>query len=240
MNALGSSVGRKFVMGLTGLFLCLFLVIHLGGNLLLYVGPAAYNSYAHALHDQQAFLLLSQVLLYAALALHIALAFKLTFSNIAARFTSYRTKASKRTDRTVAAAIAPETWMLRSGAIVLLFLVVHLIDFKFEFGWGAVLEGHSPYDKAGVILRDLGRATVYVLGSIVLGVHVSHGLASSLQSLGVNHDQYNGCIKWTSVIFGWIVAIGFASFPVVWSLSDASHTAPSPPAALQPMQDQDQ
>ncbi len=229
MNALSSSVGRKFVMALTGLFLCLFLVIHLAGNLLLYVGPETYGNYAHALHEQKAFLLFSQVLLYTAFLLHIFLAFRLTALNVTARFTSYRKKASKRDDRVVASVVAPEAWMFRSGAIVLLFLIVHLTDFKFELGWSAVLEGQSHYAKAGIILRDIGRAIIYALGSVALGVHVSHGLASAFQSLGVNHPKYNGCIKWSSVAFGWIVAVGFASFPLIWALTAAP--APSAPAS---------
>jgi len=207
-------------MGLTGLFLCLFLVIHLAGNLLLYVGPEAYDNYAHMLHEQQAFLAFSQIFLYGAFFLHIYLAFTLSMSNVTARFQSYKTKASKRDDRMVAALVAPETWMFRSGAIVLLFLIVHLSDFKFEFGWGILESVPSSYDKAGIILRDTGRAIIYILGSTVLGVHVSHGLASAFQSLGFNHPKYNGCLKWCSIAFGWIVAIGFASFPIVWYLTD--------------------
>ncbi|MBX3439805.1 MAG: succinate dehydrogenase cytochrome b subunit, partial [Planctomycetaceae bacterium] len=238
MNALSSSVGRKYVMGLTGLFLCLFLVIHLAGNLLLYVGPEAYNHYAHALHEQQAFLLLSQILLYGAFLLHIALSFKLSVSNAAARSVSYETKTSKRTDRVIAQIVAPEVWMFRSGAIVLLFLIIHVTDFKFELGWDfksalgwdiAATDGIEPsrYERAGVILRDLGRAVIYTLGSIVLGIHVSHGFASAFQSLGLNHPKYNGGIKRASVAFGWIVGVGFASFPVIWALSGVTSASSS-------------
>lgn len=220
MTALSSTIGRKYVMGLTGLFLCFFLVIHLAGNLLLYVGPEAYDHYAHALHEQQAFLVFSQVLLYGAFFVHIYLAFTLTGTNVTARFKSYSTKTSKRNDRMVASMVAPEAWMFRSGAIVLLFLIVHLTDFKFEIGWD-VLEGEtSPYAKAGVILRDVWRAAIYILGSLVLGVHVSHGLQSAFQSLGVSHPKYSPGIKWLSIAFGWIVGLGFASFPIVWSLTE--------------------
>jgi succinate dehydrogenase / fumarate reductase cytochrome b subunit len=128
--------------------------------------------------------------------------------------------------------------MFLSGFIVLMFLVVHLGDFKFELGWGGAFADQTPYAKAGVILRDLARAIVYALGSVVLGVHVSHGLQSAFQSLGVNHPKYNGCIKWSSVVFGWIVAVGFASFPVVWSLSDASPSS-AVPHSMQPMESQE-
>ncbi len=220
-TALSSSVGQKFVMGLTGLFLCVFLVIHLSGNLLLYVGPEAYDQYAHFLHSQKGFLAFSQVLLYGAFFLHIYLAFKLSATNVTSRFKSYKMKASKRDDRMVAALVAPEAWMFRSGAIVLLFLIVHLSDFKFEIGWDILESESSPYAKAGIILRDVWRAVIYILGSLVLGVHVSHGFASAFQSLGVNHPKYTPCIKWCSIAFGWIVAIGFASFPIIWALTDS-------------------
>jgi len=220
-TALSSSVGQKFVMGLTGLFLCVFLVIHLSGNLLLYVGPEAYDQYANFLHSQKGFLALSQVLLYGAFFLHIYLAFKLSATNVTSRFKSYKTKASKRDDRLIAAVVAPEAWMFRSGAIVLLFLIVHLTDFKFEIGWDVLESESSPYAKASIILRDVWRAVIYILGSLVLGVHVSHGFASAFQSLGVNHPKYTPCIKWCSIAFGWIIAIGFASFPIIWALTDS-------------------
>jgi succinate dehydrogenase / fumarate reductase cytochrome b subunit len=215
-HALSTSVGRKFVMGLTGLFLCLFLVVHLGGNLLLYVGADVYNEYAEKLHAQQEFLILAEILLYTAFLLHIALAFRLTSANLAARLQTYRLRTSKREDRMVASVIAPEAWMFRSGAIVLLFLLVHVTDFKFEGGWGELLESKTPFEKAGIILTSGWRAVIYAIGSIVLGAHVSHGFASAWQSIGINHPKWNGCLKWCSIAFGWVVGIGFASFPVMW------------------------
>lgn len=216
INALSSSVGRKYVMGLTGLFLCLFLVIHLAGNLLLYVGADAYNHYAHTLHEQQAFLIFSEILLYTAFILHLVIAFKLTGTNLTARRDNYATKKSKRTDRTIAGILAPETWMFWTGAVVLAFTLVHISDFKFELGFGADIAGYEPYDKAGVILTDSWRAGLYVAGSVMLGLHVAHGFQSAFQSLGWNHPRLNRCLRWTSVLFGWVVAIGFGSFPVIW------------------------
>lgn len=216
INALASSVGRKFVMGLTGLFLCLFLVIHLAGNLLLYVGADAYNHYAHALHEQKAFLIFSEVLLYTAFISHLLIAFKLTGTNLVARRNNYAKKLSKRTGRTIAGILAPETWMFWTGSVVLLFALVHISDFKFELGFGEGLASASPYDKASVILSHSWRAGLYVAGSIMLGLHVAHGFQSAFQSLGLSHPRCNCCIRWCSAAFGWIVAIGFASFPVIW------------------------
>lgn len=214
--ALTSSVGRKFVMAITGLFLCLFLVIHLGGNLLLYAGADAYNHYAEALHEQQAFLLVAEVLLYAAFLAHILIALRLTFDNWASRRVVYETKQSKLEGRTIAGLFAPEAWMFFSGAVVLLFLIVHLSDVKFELGFDQAFQSQSRYDKTAQILQIDWHAAVYFAGSVLLGLHVGHGFASAFQSLGINHPKYNGCIKWCSVVFAWIVGVGFASFPVIW------------------------
>ena len=223
ITTLSSTVGRKFVMGLTGLFLCFFLVVHLAGNLLLYVGPEAYDHYAHTLHEQKGFLVVAEVLLFGAFIVHILLAIKLSRSNYAARQIPYAKTSSKKESRLVANVVAPEAWMFWSGAVVLGFLILHLGDFKFELWWGTSLQAiDSPYDKAGVILRNSLRLFVYTLGSIVLGMHVSHGLASAFQSLGVNHPKYTPCIHWCSIAFGWIVGIGFASFPVIWSLTESA------------------
>jgi succinate dehydrogenase / fumarate reductase, cytochrome b subunit len=216
INALTSSVGRKFVMGLTGLFLCLFLVIHLAGNLLLYAGPDAYNHYAHALHEQQAFLIFSEVLLYLAFVIHLVIALKLTGTNLAARRDNYAQKKSKRTGRTIAGFLAPETWMFWTGVVVLAFTLQHLADFKFEVGFGDRLHTLTPYEKAHVILSSSWQAGLYLAGSIMLGLHVSHGFQSAFQSLGINHPKFNGSLRLLSAAFGWIIAVGFASFPIMW------------------------
>ncbi len=214
--ALASSVGRKFVMGLTGLFLCLFLLIHLGGNLLLYVGSETYNHYAETLHKQAALLIVAEIVLYAAFLAHILIAVRLTRDNWAARQTRYLAKQSKLTDRTIAGFVAPEAWMFFSGAIVLLFIIVHVCDFKFEVGLGGATEGMTPYEKAAHLLQIEWKAALYIFASVVLGLHVGHGFASAFQSLGVNHPKYNALIHWASVLFAWVVAVGFASFPMIW------------------------
>src|SRR5690606_9736103 len=121
--ALNSSVGKKFVMGGTGLFLCVFLVIHLAGNLLLYVGAESYNHYAHTLHSNPALIAVAEVILYAAFIVHIALAVKSHFANRAARGHEYALKQTKRSDRAVnVAGMTPDTTMFVTGAVVFGFL----------------------------------------------------------------------------------------------------------------------
>ena len=227
INALASSVGRKFVMGLTGLFLCFFLVIHLAGNLLMYVGAETYNTYAHTLHNQQAFLIFSQVLLYVAFLLHLVIAFKLTATNLAARRNNYQMKQSKQTGRALQSWIAPEVWMFWTGVVVLAFLMVHLCDFKFGLSFSEQVEGKEPYDRVTFILQNSAwRQGMYVAGAVLLGVHVSHGFASCFQSLGISHPNVNCCLKWCSIVFAWIVAIGFASFPLAIDYLAAASSSP--------------
>jgi succinate dehydrogenase / fumarate reductase cytochrome b subunit len=215
-----SSVGRKYVMGATGLFLCFFLVVHLAGNLLLYVGEETYNDYAHKLHSTPEFLYLAETLLYAALGLHIAFAVCLQFENWEARPQRYAFAQSKRKDRVLSANLpTPDKTMFLTGLIALLFIIVHVSDFKFEIGWHEALGSAEPFAKARIIVSNWLRVIIYLIGSTVLGIHVMHGLQSAFQSLGWNHSKYMPTIRYLSWIFGLVVIFGFGSFPVMAVIS---------------------
>jgi len=217
VKALSSSVGKKFVMGFTGLLLCGFLVAHLAGNLLLYLGPDAYNKYAHTLHSEPALLFVAEVILYALFVIHILLAFTVTSQNRAARGQGYEVKHSKldAAPHTTSSPVHPEAWMFTSGAIVLFFLIVHLFQFTWQkWPWFTTPPGEEPFDKAIRILNDNFTSVVYVIGVIILGIHLWHGFASAFQSLGITHPKYAALIKWVGVIFACVIAIGFASFVV--------------------------
>jgi len=240
--ALKSSVGKKCVMGVTGLFLCLFLVIHLAGNLLLYVGAESYNRYAHTLHANPALIVFAEIVLYLAFLVHIYLAITTNRENNEARGQGYALKQTKRTDRILNVfGWTPDTTMFVTGAIVLAFLLVHLNDFS----WNLIgpSEDAQPYDKAVRLLGGLWRGVVYLVGCLFLGVHVAQGLQSAFQSLGINHPQFTRLLKRTSIAFAFIVTIGFGSF-VIWGWGKggqsaripASETAPAAPedVAAQP------
>lgn len=214
-RALGSSVGRKLVMGATGLFLCFFITVHLAGNTLLFAGAASYDHYAHTLHSQPELLLLAELGLYTALFLHIYLAIRLTLDNKAARNKTYRMNEDKRDGRMIVPWLAPEKWMLFSGLVILIFSVVHVADFKMGIGWGSDFDSLTPYEQAEAILASGLRKVLYVAGCVVLGFHVGHGFQSAWQSLGVNHPKINGFLKAASIAFGIIVAVGFSSFPIL-------------------------
>jgi len=212
-KACSSSIGKKIVMAITGLGLCGFLVVHLGGNLLLYVGAEKYNNYAHALHAQEILLLVAEIGLLVLFLGHIWLALSTNAENSAARPVDYAMRLSKQDEGPL---IKPASAMMMvTGVIVLAFLLVHLSDFRlFEMRHDAGTDNPEPFVKARAILRDPISAIVYVIGSLVLGYHVLHGFQSAFQTLGINHPKYTPAIKFVSVLFAIIVAAGFASFPV--------------------------
>ena len=216
VNALSTSVGKKFVMGITGLLLCGFLIVHLAGNLLLYADSdgKAYNEYAHALHENEGVLVVLEVGLFAMFAAHITLAFKTASENRAARKVRYHTQNSKIESRD--SIIRPDTWMFISGIIILGFLILHLIDFKFNLRPDIDYDSYKEAGKAMAILQTPLSAFVYTIGGIVLGIHLSHGISSAFQSLGLNHPKFESLIRWGGILFAAIIGIGFASFPVLY------------------------
>jgi succinate dehydrogenase / fumarate reductase cytochrome b subunit len=134
-TALTSSVGKKFVMGITGLLLCGFLVTHLAGNLLLLAGDdgVSYNAYAHALHSNPKLIMVAEAILATLFLTHIYLAFATTSENRDARGpVGYRKKNSKIQDRSLKASLSPSNWMFASGAVLLAFILLHLVDFTLE------------------------------------------------------------------------------------------------------------
>lgn len=219
IKALSTSIGQKIVMAITGLALCGFLVAHLGGNLLMYVGPAQYNHYAHRLHAQGALLLVAEIGLLVMFLLHIWLALKTNADNTAARPTAYAMRQSKMEQGPLAQPASAV--MLVTGVIVLGFLLVHLSDFKYFELRHKLGQGQAeplPFGKAVLILKDPISALVYIVGSLVLGYHVLHGVESAFQTLGLNHPKYTPIVKFASLIFALVVALGFGSFPLwVWA-----------------------
>jgi succinate dehydrogenase / fumarate reductase, cytochrome b subunit len=228
LAALRSSLGKKYVMGLTGLFLCLFLAIHLAGNFLLYVGEGAYNEYAHKLHSNPALLLAAEIPLYLAIAVHLYLAFSTARNNVDARGPAgYEQKHTKIYNRILG--IQPESMMFFTGAVVFIFMAIHIYDFKSRDE-----QVYEPFEWAVMTLGNVTTKIIYVVGSLILGVHVSHGFRSAFQSLGLNHPKYNKLIDRTSIAFALIVAIGFASFPILLGPASEKQDAETPAADVGP------
>jgi succinate dehydrogenase cytochrome b subunit len=208
-----------FVMGITGLLLCGFLVAHLAGNLLLFLGAEWFNDYAHKLHAQWELLAMAEAGLLLLFLVHIYLAISLTIGNSKAREEQYAIKQPKVPGRIVGA----NGWMFASGAVVLGFVLLHLADLRLAQA-GINLRGleyqDSDFQNTVMILSNPISRVVYAIGAIILGVHVSHGFASAFQSLGLNHPKYTRLIKVIGQIFAVVIAVGFASLalfiPEIW------------------------
>jgi len=206
------------MVGITGLLLCGFLISHLIGNLLIFVGPEAFNKYAHTLTSNPLIYLAEGILSLIFLA-HLGMAIRLTVENHQARPEKYYTK--KRTGRgaTLASSTMPYT-----GLVLLVFIIWHLLGLKY----GPVYE--TSYD--GVQMRDLYRllieyfhghvnVTGYIIGMFAMGIHVSHGFWSSFQSIGFYHEKYTPMLRIVAIIFALFVGVGFSILPIYCHLQGA-------------------
>lgn len=199
-------------MGLTGLLLIGFVIVHLAGNLLLYVGFEDYNHYAHALHSKPGLIFVAEIGLLALFVSHIFIAIQITRENRAARSEAYRMRRSKQGK----GAGTPSALMFVSGAIVLGFILLHLSDFRFNLRHPGPA-GEEPFERAIRLLQDPISAGVYFVGSLFLGWHLLHGFQSLFQTFGWNHPKYTPLLKKVGIVLAIVLALGFASFPV-WAM----------------------
>lgn len=204
-----SSVGRKLVMALTGLFLSIFLVEHLYGNLLLYKFDAglAFNEYS-AWMAGNLFIRTVEFGLFAGFIIHIIDGLYLTLQNRKARPVRYAVSQQN----------GNSTWFSRNmgltGSFVLFFLIVHLRSFFFPHRVFHP-ENSMAYDVANAFQSNWYSA-LYVLAMVILGAHLNHGFQSAFQTVGVNNQKYRKSLRMMGSIFALIIMIGFASFPVMF------------------------
>ena len=208
---LASTVGRKYLMALTGIGWSLFVFMHMAGNMFILVSPEAYNRYGHAIVSNP-FLLVFEVGLVSLLLIHVVTAFSLKSRNLRTKPVRYAVSPSCEkpvplTGRT----------MIYTGSILLAFIIFHLITFK----WGPVYT--VMYN--GVEMRDLHRLVVekfadptycfgYVIVMFFVGMHLYHGVQSSFQTLGVYNKRYMPFIKCFGYTYAIVVALGFMIQPI--------------------------
>lgn len=208
---LSSSIGKKTTMALTGLLLVGFLIAHLAGNLLLYKDAEAFEAYAAKLHDLGPFLYVLEFGLLALFVGHIAMAIRTIVDNRRARHSKYAVQAD-RGGKTLASATMPLT-----GTIVLLFLVWHLIDFRFDGGFkGLFADGGDGAGAADIVwstLAGTAHIAVYLLGIAALTLHLTHAIQSAIQTLGLRHPKWTPIVERAGIALAVILGLGFASIP---------------------------
>jgi len=213
-NAFSSSIGKKFIMGITGLFLILFLIVHCFINALIFIndGGLTFNIGAHFMATNW-LIRAGEVVLFIGLLAHIFQALRLTLQNQKARPVKYAVNAGN----------ANSKWYSRSmgllGTLLLIFLVVHLKDFWVVSRFTGIptidANGHENlYDVMRIKFQDPIRVLVYVLAMCSLCYHLLHGFASAFQTMGWNHSKYNGIIKSVGVWYSVIISLLFAAMPI--------------------------
>ena len=204
---LTSSVGKKALMGATGLFLCSFLVVHLYGNLLLYAGAERFEEHAHEL-TANIVIRIVEVLLFLSIVLHAASGVWLTAQNRRARPVRY-----VRNRRAGAGTLASRT-MVITGSAIFIFLVIHLRQFFYESRFGPQADDVSLYELVAATFRDPLYAVLYVAAMILLAGHLLHGFQSGFKSLGLHQVRYARLIRAVGTVFAVAVPAGFASLPI--------------------------
>ncbi|GEP92171.1 succinate dehydrogenase / fumarate reductase cytochrome b subunit [Chitinophaga terrae (ex Kim and Jung 2007)] len=215
-----TSIGKKLLVGATGLFLCSFVLVHLAGNLQLLQDDKgkAFNEYAAFMGHNGLIQFIAWGLKIVIL-LHAFIAIQLTFSNRAARPVKYTVHAGNQTS----------SWFSRQmaimGSILFIFIVIHLAQFWAKFHYSEM--PMQTYEGVAHPLKDLYTVTydafqnlwvviIYVISMIALSFHLIHGFKSAFQTFGLNHKKYNGLINFIGLwIFGIAIPVGFAIIPIV-------------------------
>jgi succinate dehydrogenase / fumarate reductase cytochrome b subunit len=215
-----TAVGKKWVMGVTGVVLMLFVLVHMIGNLKLYLSKEEINLYGEALRNMPGPLLPRTVLLWSirvglilAFVFHIHAAAGLTLMNRKARPAADRYQ-SKRDY--VAADYASRT-MRWTGVIVLLFVIFHLMDLTWGNANPHFLRG-DPYNNMIYSMQRVPVAIVYIVAMIALALHLYHGAWSMFQSMGITNPRYNTLRRRFAQAFALVILVGNCSFPIAVQL----------------------
>jgi succinate dehydrogenase / fumarate reductase cytochrome b subunit len=208
-----SSIGKKTIVAVTGILLVGFIAAHLGGNLTFFFGPDAINSYAVHLRDLGPLLWLARIGLLVAVGLHIFFTMKLWQENHTARPDKYAVKS--RVQSTVFART-----MRLSGLIVLAFVVFHLAHFTWMIVYPDYRSWHDAagrHDVFRMIVAGFSLPLVsgfYILSLALLASHLSHGIGSLFQTLGISNRRLQPLFTSGGKIVAWALFAGFAAIPV--------------------------
>jgi succinate dehydrogenase / fumarate reductase cytochrome b subunit len=208
-----SAIAKKAVMAVTGIFLFGWILLHMLGNLKVYLGPEHYNAYAQflitmgaPLLPNKAALIIVRTLLFLAALFHIVAATQLTIMNRKARPIAYRER------EYVAGTYAART-MRWGGVIILLFVWYHLGHLTFGKFHPDFVEG-DVYHNFVTGFQVWWVSAIYIISNLALGMHLYHGLWSMFNSLGLNHPGFNPWKRAFATVFAIVVTAGNISFPV--------------------------
>lgn len=208
-DSLNSSIGKKFVMAITGISLILFLIVHLINNLSMYLGVEAYDTVVKSLDGIKPIVRVIEVILAIIFIWHIYNGVRLWFINKKARPEKYAVNASSENST-----IFSRT-MIITGSIIFIFLVIHLQTMWYSFNFGEAHSNHQYYYfVAETFNQSIVYSVFYIVAMVVLGFHLYHGFQSAFQTFGWNHNKYFPFIKKFGYAYAIIMTLGFASLPI--------------------------
>jgi succinate dehydrogenase / fumarate reductase cytochrome b subunit len=203
-----AAIGKKIVMGVTGLIGIGFVIVHMAGNLLAFRGQEAINAYAHFLASTGELLWLLRIVLVVSVILHVIAAYQLTMQNRAARPKGYVDRETQ-----------VSTWAARTlrwgGVLLLIFIILHILHFT-NPGWRpeGVFDKADVYTNIVMSFRIWWITLFYVIAMISLGLHIYHGAWSSVRSIGLAQPKQRPLHRTVALGFALILWLGFTAVPV--------------------------
>ena len=197
-HPLAASVVKKQFMALTGLLMCGFLLVHLAGNWLIFQSPAAFNQYAYFMLTNP-FIKGMEIGLALLFITHAFMGLWLIHENVRARPTRYAVRGTRRKGSKLS--FVSMSW---TGPLMLIFLIVHLIDFRFGEEVMTIQGGiamRDLYATVAAYYQSPLNAAFYSLAMLLVALHVQHGFWSAFQSFGFNHPRYNRAIEIVADIY---------------------------------------
>lgn len=212
LDFLKSTVGRKYIMGLTGLVWMGFIFGHMAGNLLLLLGADVFNAYGHAIVSNKILLYGAETVLVLALIAHVSSAVSLTIQNKKSRNERYAMSPNGEKG----ASLASRTMALQ-GSILLAFIILHLISFKYGAYYETVVNGVPMRDLHRLVIETFhqpGYVVWYVVALFIMMFHLSHGAHSIFQSFGILERKMQKKLKVFAWAYAVVVAGGFIIQPL--------------------------
>lgn len=217
-NIFKSSLGKKYIMAVTGFVLFLFVIGHLVGNLQIFLGAEAINRYGHFLQSNPELIWPARLFLLLMVGLHIWSAIKLSLENKAARPTEYAVYDS------VGSSYASRT-MLMSGVVIFVFIIYHLLHFTVQVAYINLTgqdfvsftdpaKQHDIFKMMVVGFSNGWVSAFYILGIGLLCLHLSHGASSMFQSLGWKNEAYRPFLDKAACALAGIIFLGYISIPI--------------------------
>ncbi len=214
LNFYDSPIGKKIITGFTGLIFTIFVIFHVLGNLLLLTNPKAYNQLAHFLDNLGILLYLVEIILGGTVVFHAIMGILLTINNRKSRSVDYQT--IKSVGKPSKQSFSSRT-MIITGLILLIFLVSHLLTFKFAQCDLIAIDGIQMRNLSKLVIETFQNpiyTITYSATMIFLGLHLRHGMWSGMQSLGIINQRWSHKVYWITYALSLSIVLGFIAIPI--------------------------